>query len=765
MTRGGLGHHAHGRGERVCRVQSVVPSRLVRLVNICIAVLLVAAAVVVFWFGIRPLPKTSGSITAPVQGSATVERDGRGIPHIQASSWQDAVFLQGYVTAQDRLWQMDGLRRFAAGELSEVFGAATVQQDVISRRMRLRAIAEADLGKMSATERAVFTEYARGVTYFIRTHRGNYSFEFDLPGHSYDPKPWSVVDSILVGLVMFRDLTDTLKLDLDRGALFAVAKDPAKMQMLFPAVQGGQVSPGSNTWAVSGAHTADGKPMLANDPHLSYGIPSIWHIVHLKAPGLNVIGATLPGVPGVLIGHNEHIAWGITALETDELDVYKEKLDLRTGRYLYNGQTLQAAADTEVIGVRGAKPTLLQNWVTVHGPIVATGDNGAVYSMHWSAADGLTFPFWDIDRAQTWQQFHSAAAALWGPPLNLSYADDAGNIGFIVAGAVPIRNGFNGETPLDGTTASTQWAGYIPRETLPVFFNPPGGMVASGNQNPFPPNFAYQVPGNYHDRYRINQIFARLKAKPKLDVNDMLAIQKDVYSAYDLFLAQQILAAVRNRGTLSNSLIQQAVPILQSWNGQMDKDLPAPLITQLVSSVMGQSLVASNMNSASAPPLLPHPEIVQDLLSTRPNGWVPTDNWDAWIIQQVATALQDGAKSQGTSVSHWRWGRTLQWNFLHPVGKALPFVKQYFDIGPVPMSGSGTTVKQTTPTLGPSQRMVVDLGNLDKSVQNLATGESGFVLSKHYKDEWPAYYVGTSFPMEFRNIRSEHTLHIHPGGE
>lgn len=626
----------------------------------------------------------------------------------------------------------------------------------------MRAIAEADLDRMPQAQRAVFTEYARGVSYFIRTHRGNYSFEFRLPGHEYDPKPWSVLDSILVGLVMYRDLTDTMRLDLDRGVLFAQAANPAHVQTLFPAAQGAAVSPGSNTWAVSGAHTVDGKPMLANDPHLAYGIPSVWYLVHLKAPGLDVSGASLPGVPMVLTGHNANIAWGITALESDEMDFYREKLDPQNGHYLLDGKTFQAALDTEIIGVRGQNPVLIRNWITAHGPVVATG-NGAAYTMKWSAADGLSFPFWDIDRASNWQEFQSAASTLWGPPLNFAFADSAGNIGFAVAGAVPIRKGFTGETPLDGTTSATNWAGYIPASQLPTFYNPPGGIVASGNQNPFPPNYGYEVPGSYHDRYRIDQIFDRLRAKPKLDVSDMLSIQTDVYSAYDSFLAHMILSVVAKRGAQGDASIEQAAGILRNWNGQMDRNLAAPVVTQILSAVMGEKLISSNVKATHLPDLLPRPEVIQDVLTQRPPGWVPNDDWDGWVLSCLKTALQDGIRRQGTPVSRWRWGRTMFWNFQHPIGKSLPFVSSYFDIGPVPMSGSGTTVKQTTQTLGPSERMVVDLGNLDNSVQNLATGESGFVLSKHYKDQWPAYYAGRSFPMEFNHIEVRHTLHFQPG--
>ncbi|MDQ2777709.1 MAG: penicillin acylase family protein [Acidobacteriota bacterium] len=745
-------------------------TRLVRFINVSIAALVLLIAVAVYWYAMRPLPKTSGQLSAPVNAPATVRRDARGVPHIEASSWQDAIFLQGFATAQDRLWQMDGLRRYGSGELAEVFGPSALAQDQISRSMRIRAIAQAASGRLTADERAVFAEYARGVNYFIDTHRGNYSLEFSLPGHSYDPRPWTITDSIVVGLVMYRQLTDSAGTDLNRAALQAAATDPAKMDILFPALQGGEVAPGSNAWTVSGGHTADGKPMLANDTHLEYGIPPTWHLVHLKAPGLDVSGCALPGVPGVIIGHNGQIAWGVTNLETDVMDLYLEQIDERTGRYAFQGHVEQAQLDTEFIGTRGAKPTKLNVWVTRHGPIVQS-ENGRSYSMRWTANDGFSFPFWDIDRAQNWSEFRSAVKGFWGPPQNFVYADRSGNIGYQAGGRVPIRRGFDGNMPLDGTSGKFEWDGYIPFEQMPSIFNPASGIIATSNQNPFPPNYAYPVSGEFADPYRVNQVRALLSAKAKLDPPDMLAVQKDVYSAYDRFLAQQVIAAAGKRKN-NQAAVRGSVELLRKWNGQMEKDQAAPMITELLNDQLGLALVRSITRTQGShgkgqfvPPMLPRPLVIQTLLTQRPSGWAPGNDWDSWIVKNLQTALEEGRKLQGSPVSKWRWGGLLQWKFAHPVGKQFPMVNGYFDIGPVEMSGSRTTVKQTTRTLGPSERMVVDLGDLDRSVLNLTTGESGFVASGHYKDQWPAYYVGKSFPMQFGHVDAKEILRVQPETE
>jgi penicillin amidase len=737
----------------------------------------------VYWLAVRPLPKISGEIAAPVSAAATVRRDARGIPHIEAASWQDAIFLQGYVTAQDRLWQMDTLRRFGGGTLSEVFGPGPLVADRLSRSMRMQAIAEADVAHLAEDERAVLAEYARGINFFIDTHHGDYSLEFSLPGHSYTPRPWTLADSVLVSLVMFRDLTNSMDFEFAKGTMFALHADPAKMNILFPAMQGQYVRPGSNSWAVSGAHTADGKPMLANDPHLAYGIPGTWHLVHLKAPGLNVSGAALPGIPCVISGHNEQIAWGVTNLQTDVLDIYGERLDEKTGRYLFEGKLEQAQLDRQVIRVRDAKPVTLEVWVTRHGPVVLH-EGQQSFSMRWSAAEGFGFPLLRLDRAHDWNEFRTALSDFWGPAQNFVYADRAGNIGYQAAGRVPIRPNFDGGVPVDGTSGRFEWDGYLPYEQMPNIYNPASGIVATANQNTFPPDFPYRVSGSFADKYRIEQIRALLRAKGKLTVDDMLAVQKDVYAAYDKFLAEQIVQLHPSKEEADRA----AEDILRRWNGQMDKDQAAPFITELLNNELSANLPRLLLLTVTAPkpatptkpspatptkPLkdtrviglpLPHPrqQVIESLLRNRPAGWVPNDDWSAYLLAAFHAALEQGRKLQGSPISKWRWGHALHWKFEHPVGKQIPLADYFFNLGPVEMSGSGTTVKQTTLSLGPSERMVVDFGDLDRSVQNLVVGESGAVASSHYKDQWPAYYVGTSFPMEFEHIDTKDTLRVRP---
>ena len=741
----------------------MVSTRLLRLINVSIAVLALLVLVLIYWFAYRPLPKLSGTLSAPVKWNGTVTRDRLSVPHIETREKGDLMFLQGYVTAQDRLWQMDILRRFAAGELAEIAGPAAVESDKQSRRLRMRPIAEAQFTRLTPPERDAFIQFARGVNFFIDSHRGDYAFEYSIPGHSYSPRFWTPIDSLLVGLMMYRDLTNTAEADLGKGRLLKAAPHD-RVETLFPPVAGESLTPGSNAWAVSGAHTTSGKPILANDPHLAIRIPSIWYMIQLKGGGLDVSGASIPGVPGVIIGHNQDIAWGVTNLEGDFMDVYAEQIDMRTGRYVFAGEQQQARLDHHVIGVYGGAPVAMDVWVTKHGPVVFDED-GVGYSVKWTAAEGFGFPFLDIDGVRNWDEFRTAVSKFWGPAQNFVYADRLGNIGYQASGGIPIRNGFTGDVPLDGASGTQEWNGYVGFSQLPSLANPAPGIIATANQNPFPADAKFGLSGSFADRYRIDQILDRLRAKPKLSVEDMLSIQKDVYSAYHHFLARQVVVAVHRKANpearTPEAEIKEAADVLQGWNGQMDKDQASPFITELLSYEMGHSLV-----TALAPKVKvtrnPRPQVLETLLRTRPAGWVPKDDWDAWLLGRLKTAIEEGRKRQGSPLSSWQWGKAQTWTIVNPVGSQFPLVDRFFNIGPAPMSGAATTVKQTGLNFGPSMRMVVDWGNIEHSVQNLTSGESGFVTSSHYKDQWDAYYVGTSFPMQFEKVDPSAVLKIEP---
>lgn len=744
----------------------VLLRRILRIVNIFLAVTGVAVLAGAWWFFWRPLPQTSGEVTAPVSGRVEIFRDALGTPHIRGGSQEDVLFAQGYVTASERLWQMDALRRRAAGDLSEIIGPATLAVDEDARKLRMRRIAETLYGSLTAHDRGDITAYARGVNYFIDTHHSNLPFEF--AALDYSPRPWSVIDTLLIALYMYRDLTTSWPDHLQRSELMAHG-DPAKIAYLFPVRAGDEIQPGSNAWVVSGAHTAHGHPQLSNDMHLEYSIPGIWFMVGLEAPGLKVAGVALPGAPGVIVGHNNRIAWGVTNLHFNVQDLYREKLDDRTGQYEFQGHREQARLERDLIPVKNQKPVEFRQWVTRHGPVMIN-ENGEHMALRWTAAEPINFTmaFVDIDRARNWTEFTAAVSGFPGPGQNFVYADVDGNIGYHASGKLPIRRGFTGDLPLDGAAGNTEWDGYIPFDQLPSSYNPPSGIIATANQNPFPANYPYTVSGEFASAYRSRQIFDRLRAKAKLTPQDTLAIQKDVYSGFEDDLAKMLVKAWDGHPT-GNDDLKPAIDSLRAFNGQMDRGSAAALIVVLTDRYVRTAIADSASTGAgtayingprSGGPFQMSYPAAHRLLHERPRGWFA--DYDAMLLGCLREAVREGQRMQGRTIAKWRYGNFLTLEIDHPILKQLPGAGGFFNIGPIPMSGGATTVKQTTRRLGPSERFNAVVGDWDQSLLNVPVGESGHVFSKHYKDEWDAYYNGRSFPMQFDHVDVKSTLTLVP---
>ena len=739
--------------------------RLLFVVNVLIALVCVVALGLWYWVFYRALPQSSGTIETYVSQPVQVDRDRLGVPHIKAKTQEDAWFAQGYTTAEDRMFQMDALRRLAAGELAEVVGPVALQADQDSRRMRMRRAAEQIYAQMPESDKAEMAAYARGVNAYIESHHGRYGFEFVLLG--YDPRPWSVVDSLLSGMQMFRTLTNDWKKKLVKQQMLT-AGEPEKVNFLFPFrsgaefMPGGDEHPGSNAWAIAGSRSATGKPLLSNDMHLEYGEPGVWMLHHIQAPGLNVSGVTLPGVPGVISGHNERIAWGLTNLGFDVQDLYIEKIDLRTGRYEFQGRIEQARSERELIQIKGQKPEEMGIWVTRHGPVM-NATNGAALAIKWSAAqDGvLQAVFPELNRAQNWDEFKHALSRFGGPGQNFVYADVDGNIGYHATGKLPVRRNYLGDVPVAGWTGENEWDGYIPFDELPQAFNPLNGLVVTANQNPFPEKYPYRVSGFFESQYRSRQIFSMLSAGGnKLKPEDSLRVQKDVYSAFNRFLGQQIVAAFDKRKA-GGKAIEDAVSLLRAWDGQMDRDHPEPLITTLAFQHLRKAVAErAAPGSGEIYDAMLSSSVVERLLKERPAGWF--GSYDELLLRGLADAIEEGTRLQGGNPKSWRWGKYRFLKINHPVGSQIPWIGKYFGIGPVPMSGGATTVKQTTARLGPSERMDASLGDWDASLMNIPIGQSGNIASSHYKDQWEAYYYGRSFPMQFGKVDVKNTVMFMP---
>ncbi len=733
---------------------------ILKFVNIAIGAALVVLLAAVYWFAWRPLPATSGQLRAPVNGRAVVSRDALGVPHILAANEPDVFFLQGYVTAQDRLFQMDALRRNAAGELAEIAGSSALESDRLMRRLRMPRIAAEYARRLPAPDRAVLAAYARGVNHFLETHQGRLPLEFTLLG--YDPAPWSVADSLLVYLNIAHTLENSWRQELRKEMLLA-GGDPAKVNFLYDSGTGGETRPGSNAWAISGALTASGRPLLAGDPHLELSIPSVWYMTHLRGPRLNASGVTVPGLPGIVIGHNGRVAWSITSLEADTQDLYVERLNPANGLYEFAGRLEQARAERELIRVKGGAPENMVVWVTRHGPVL-TLDGGRAVTLRWTAGDsaGFQYPLADLNRAGNWEEFRAALARLPGPALNFVYADAAGNIGYQAAGRLPLRTKSDGSVPADGASGRFEWEGYVPFDKLPSVLNPSGGFVVSANQDPFPPDLPYRVRGYYAAPYRYRQIRDLLGSKQQWKAEEMLSIQTDVYSGFAHFLAREILAAHARRAS-SYPALAGAVQLLDGWNGQMTSGDAAPMITTLTYQHLRAAL-ARRASGASQPVynVQAAPAAIEKLLRQRPADWF--QDYDKLLLDTLSEALEEGRRMQGRNLGRWEYGRLNRVVLSNPVVGRLPVVGKYFNIGQVLMPGSPETPRQKTPglTLAPTMRMVVDFGNLEQSLLNISVGQSGHALSRHYRDQWEAHMAGRSFPMQFNKVNSRKTLEFLP---
>jgi penicillin amidase len=421
----------------------------------------------------------------------------------------------------------------------------------------------------------------------------------------------------------------------------------------------------------------------------------------------------------------------------------------------------QAREERELIRVKGQPATELTVWVTRHGPLYYAEGNDRM-ALRWVAAEPNLFeyPILDIDRARDWTEFTGALKRFPGPGSNFVYADVDGNIGYHAAGKLPIRRGFAGDTPVDGSSGDFEWDGFIPFEQLPASFNPPSGLIVSANQSTFAADYPYPVNGQFAAPGRARQIRDLLSARGKWRAEDLLAVQKDVYSAFNKFLAGQIVAAYESRKA-PNPAMDSAVSLLRQWNGQMEKDQAAPFLIGLAYRYI-RSAAAESAAPASGPQyeLAMAPLAVERLLRERPAGWFP--DYEEMLRRALVDAVEEGRRLQGPDPRRWQYGSYLTIAINHPVIHQLPLVGKYFDIGPVPMSGAGSTVKQTTRNLAPSMRMNADLGDWDRSLLNITTGQSGQILSGHYKDQWDAYYNARSFPMQFGKVEAKSRLEFAP---
>ena len=806
------------------------------LLWLLLAVLLILAALVGYAYhvALSALPQLDGQLpTGGLSAAVTVTRDQHGVPTIEAANLADLFFAQGFVTAQDRFWQMDIMRRYGSGELSEILGEDTLKIDREQRILGLRAAAKKSLEMASDRDRSYYDAYARGVNAYIGMHSGRLPVEFRIL--HYTPKPWQAEDSVVVANSMVKDLNYHYFFDaLAREKILAKlgpeltadlyvnrswhdrpptvmredltqpdsappsdenddddSPDNSVTQRTAPPLppiaafatahdEEGVPVNGSNDWVVSGAHTVTGKPLLSNDMHLGHNMPSLWYEAHLRSGTLDVAGVTLPGMPYVIVGHNQRIAWGFTNVGPTVTDIFIENFNA-AGAYQTPSGWVQPEHRAEVIHIKGKPDVTVDVKITRHGPLVTELIPGETrpLALRWNLYDGLHIPFFDVNTAQNWDEFCRAFAQLDAPGQNVVYADVDGNIGYHTTGRVPIRAAGDGSLPQSGADNAHEWTSYIPFEKLPSVYNPPSGVIGTANGRITPDDYPNSISMEWEAPWRTARIYHVLESGRKFSPADMLALQTDIHSEADLFAAERFVYAV-DHASKPSPRVKQAAELMRGWDGRMQAASAAPTIAETSIRELRRLLLEPKLGNAPAASAKADDELswqtyswemrsvwMENILLHRPKRWLPEKypNYDELLTAAVNAAVNDASAPK--DLATWRWGAFNAVEIEHPILGKIPLIRRWSGPGLQEQSGSGYTVKAVTRHHGPSERFTANLADLDQSTLNIVTGQGGNFLSSYYMDQWKAWYEGTTFALPFSakavDAAKAHRLVLEPG--
>jgi len=716
-----------------------------------------------------------------------VQRDKWGVAHIYAADTHDLFFAQGFVAAQDRLFQMELWKRAGQGRLAEVLGPAAVERDAQARRLRYRGDLDAEYASYAPDTLLILRAFTDGINAYIKVIQApggrGLPVEFQVAG--FKPEPWQPVDCLnrLAAYSMMSNAASEMEhaqLVTLLGATQATALssfEPHTQLTPAPGIDFSGLSPAllanvvssdkripfpastmqeSNNWTVSGALTATGKPILANDPHRIIAEPSLRYIVHLVAPGWNVVGAGEPALPGVAAGHNEQIAWGFTIFGLDQEDLYLETLDpAQPGRYKTPTGWETMTESSETIAVRGATPVTIRVKYTRHGPVLWE-DGKRALALRWVGAEPGAAGYLGslaLDRARNWQEFEQAMPRWKVPSENIVYADREGNIGEHSTGLAPLRTNFNGLLPVPGD-GGYEWQGFVPNASLPHQFNPAEQFIATANHKMIPDDFAFPVgfewtpPTRFQ---RIHDVLAEAKRTGhKLTLDDMGALQSDVVSLMARKLQPMLHAALEARGSTVPPATRTVADTLLKWDGALREDSAAAVLYELWTQEL-EKLVMDRVIPRQARAIVPPwgtPKVVSELEQL-------PDGRDALLLAALGAARARLQTLQGDDPAKWSWGALHQVYFRHALD-AAPGSAALFDRGPFPRSGDGDVVQATSldrKTLeqvsGASYREIFDLGDWDRSLAVNVPGQSGQPGSPHYDDLLPLWRTGRYFQLAY----------------
>ncbi|MBN9388998.1 MAG: penicillin acylase family protein [Chloroflexi bacterium] len=770
--------------------------------GILVLLIFLAATSIFFWLVLRPLPQTSGSVTIPgLANQVEVRRDEWGVAHIKASNTSDLYLAQGYVTAQDRLWQMDFYRRIGAGRLSEVLGSGAIDQDRFLRTLGLRQAALTEVNSLSPDDATILDSYARGVNAFIDTHKDNLPLEFTLLG--YKPEPWSSVDTISWGKVMAYNQAINLSYEILRANLvdkfgtdqahflmplstlentpfvvptgvsynnFADAPVLQQLQTSLNSLFGGgeQSGIGSNNWVVAGAKSVTGKPFLANDVHLGINNPSIWYEIDLQSPDFHVAGVSFPGVPGVIAGHNDRIAWGVTDATGDVEDLYIEKVNpANPNQYEFQGKWEDMQLITEVIKVKDQPSQTITVRQTRHGPLL----NDVHSSLKDKSPMALKFvalgntpligAVLKYDRATNWAEFRQALQGFTIAPQNFVYADIEGNIGYQLTGQWPVRAKGDGLLPVPGWTGEYEWTGFIPFNNLPSAYNPAQNFLFTANNQQAPTTDKFYIGQEFNPGWRAQRLNELLSAKDKFSQQDMIAIQNDYFSNFGKTFSAKL-------GALSSSdpMLQGLIQRLKDWDGRLTADSVPAAIYKVTYQYMLENLFKARLGDLYQSYIQErnfHEILSYNLLKDPANEWWGPGGEDALLLKSLDQAAGYLNDQLGNNPDKWSWGKLHTKSFeQNPVGGAAPFpINAILNLKTVELGGDDTTIAAMAYSYGQpykldsgvSYRQVVDLANLDASVIVNSVGQSAQPFNQHYGDNIDDWLSGKYHPFVFSEAK------------
>lgn len=740
-----------------------------------------------------------------LKDKVTVARDSYSRPYISAANEHDLYFAQGYTVASDRLWQMDMMRRVARGETAELSGTRTLEEDKRWRRLGFAKTAEDSLQYLSPDLRAALDSYAAGVNAYISS-LNDQTLPIEFRILQYKPREWKPADSLIIGKILADALSSTWRQDLLKAQLQAAlpkekfdqladvrhdqdvilfGKDgprtpsSASVQIQPPAFEWDAIShdtlaaaeridairenslksigffaedlAASNNWVISGKRTADGKPILANDPHLAPTAPGIWYLSHLETPSMRVAGVTFPGVPGIVLGHNEHIAWGATNVGPDVQDLYLETFDA-AGKVKTPTGWEAPKVRTETINVRknllapATEPVTLEVVETRNGPIIIE-EGGKKYSLKWTAQDPKNndfAAFFLLNRAKDWEGFKSSLESYRGASQNFVYADTKGNIGWHIAGAVPLRKSGDGSLPYDGSTKDGEWTGIIPFRELPNLFNPESGFIMTANQRIAGTDYKYpQLIRDFATPWRARRLFDLLNAEKKATVDSSAAAQFDSFNIPLSNLSKEIVKAKAASGP--------TLALLGSWDGKMSPDSQAALLVNEIRVCLGNKVADG---AKPAPAYLVRERILDRAIRERSALWLPPGFADYTAFMKACDAESVAAleKRYGADRAAWIWGKASASRLSHPLVSA-PLIGGQFATPTDGLFGSGQTPNVASFV---SMRLIATPGSWDTTRHTIPLGQSGDAKSSHYKDQFEAFKTGNSlvYPFSREAVRS-----------